>query len=83
MTSIQNQSAAPSAAGHDPESLTISGYEIEPRYGPGATPTTDPGDSAQVHARIGEPGIFPFTRGIHRAMYRDRLWTMRQFAGFG
>ena len=32
---------------------------------------------------IGRPGQFPFTRGIHKAMYRDRLWTMRQFAGFG
>jgi methylmalonyl-CoA mutase, N-terminal domain len=32
---------------------------------------------------IGEPGEYPFTRGIHRTMYRGRLWTMRQFAGFG
>jgi len=32
---------------------------------------------------LGAPGALPFTRGIHRAMYRDRLWTMRQFAGFG
>ena len=32
---------------------------------------------------LGEPGEFPFTRGIHRGMYRDRLWTMRQYAGFG
>jgi methylmalonyl-CoA mutase, N-terminal domain len=32
---------------------------------------------------IGRPGQYPFTRGIHKAMYRDRLWTMRQFAGFG
>ncbi len=32
---------------------------------------------------IGEPGAYPFTRGIHRTMYRGRLWTMRQFAGFG
>jgi methylmalonyl-CoA mutase N-terminal domain/subunit len=32
---------------------------------------------------LGEPGAFPFTRGVHRTMYRDRLWTMRQFAGFG
>lgn len=33
--------------------------------------------------RIGEPGCYPFTRGIHADMYRGRLWTMRQFAGFG
>src|ERR1700756_5698504 len=32
---------------------------------------------------LGTPGKFPFTRGIHPAMYRERLWTMRQFAGFG
>ena len=30
-----------------------------------------------------EPGKFPFTRGIHQGMYRDRFWTMRQYAGFG
>lgn len=34
-------------------------------------------------AEIGKPGKFPFTRGIHPTMYRDRLWTMRQYAGFG
>lgn len=32
---------------------------------------------------LGEPGAFPFTRGVHRTMYQSRLWTMRQFAGFG
>jgi methylmalonyl-CoA mutase, N-terminal domain len=32
---------------------------------------------------VGRPGQYPFTRGVHKAMYRDRLWTMRQFAGFG
>ena len=32
---------------------------------------------------LGEPGDFPFTRGIHPTMYRGRLWTMRQYAGFG
>ena len=32
---------------------------------------------------LGEPGQFPYTRGVHRSMYRGRLWTMRQFAGFG
>ena len=33
--------------------------------------------------RLGEPGEFPFTRGIHPTMYRGRLWTMRMFAGYG
>src|SRR4030095_4590092 len=32
---------------------------------------------------LGEPGKFPFTRGVHSTMYRSRLWTMRQYAGFG
>ena len=43
------------------------------------TPTTSrPG----LEERLGEPGEYPFTRGIHDGMYRDRLWTMRQYAGF-
>ena len=33
--------------------------------------------------RLGQPGAPPYTRGIHPGMYRDRLWTMRQYAGFG
>jgi methylmalonyl-CoA mutase, N-terminal domain len=33
--------------------------------------------------RLGEPGKYPFTRGIHGDMYRSKLWTMRQYAGFG
>src|SRR5258708_34271705 len=36
-----------------------------------------------VARQLGRPGEFPFTRGIHESMYRGRLWTMRQFAGFG
>src|SRR5438132_5801748 len=35
-----------------------------------------------IHAKLGYPGEFPFTRGIHPGMYRSRLWTMRQYAGF-
>ena len=51
---------------------TISGVPIEPLYGPADTGGLD----------IGEPGEFPYTRGIHRDMYRGKLWTMRQFSGF-
>ncbi|MEX2263364.1 MAG: methylmalonyl-CoA mutase family protein [Bryobacteraceae bacterium] len=51
---------------------TISGVPVEPLYGP-----EDIGDLA-----LPEPGDFPYTRGIHRSMYRGKLWTMRQFAGF-
>jgi methylmalonyl-CoA mutase, N-terminal domain len=55
---------------------TISGVENEPLYTP---------DDVQVdHDRdLGYPGSFPFTRGVYPSMYRGRLWTMRQFAGFG
>lgn len=67
----------------DPETVTISGYEVDRRYGPNTVETTDPDDVRQHHPRIGEPGQYPFTRGIHEGMYRTRLWTMRQFAGFG
>jgi methylmalonyl-CoA mutase, N-terminal domain len=51
---------------------TISGVPIAPLYGPEDTVELDPG----------EPGEFPYTRGIHRDMYRGKLWTMRQFSGF-
>ena len=67
----------------DPETVTISGYEVDSRYGPNTVQTTKPDDVSQPHPRIGEPGQYPFTRGIHEGMYRTRLWTMRQFAGFG
>ncbi len=48
-------------------------------------PFVDWSDLADFDPRhaLGEPGQFPFTRGVHRDMYRHRLWTMRQFAGFG
>jgi methylmalonyl-CoA mutase, N-terminal domain len=54
---------------------TLSGERVEPLYGP-----SDVGAFAE---RIGFPGEFPFTRGVYASMYRGRLWTMRQFAGFG
>jgi len=54
-----------------------SGIEIEPVYRPSDLAGSD------AEARIGEPGSFPFTRGIHPGGYRDRPWTMRQYAGFG
>ncbi len=66
----------------NPEAVTLSGYEVEQQYGPNIS-TTDAKDSTKPHARIGQPGEFPFTRGVHQTMYRNRLWTMRQFAGFG
>ncbi len=87
MSTIQPTSVQPSVPAAkpaiDPETVTISGYAISERYGPDEVATTTTGDAKKVDARIGEAGQFPFTRGVHRTMYRGRLWTMRQFAGFG
>jgi methylmalonyl-CoA mutase N-terminal domain/subunit len=54
-----------------------SGLPIEPVYGPGALAGFDPAE------RLGEPGSYPFTRGVYPTMYTGRPWTMRQYAGFG
>ncbi len=53
---------------------TLSGEPVEPLYTVADLPEPD---------QIGLPGEFPFTRGVYPSMYRGRLWTMRQFAGFG
>ena len=59
----------------DPRVITDSGIEVDRLY--------DESDVAPgLEERLGEPGGYPFTRGIHEGMYRDRLWTMRQYAGF-
>src|SRR5262249_49640539 len=55
---------------------TMSGVENEPLYGPESINL----DAARDLAR---PGEYPFTRGVYPSMYRGRLWTMRQSAGFG
>jgi methylmalonyl-CoA mutase, N-terminal domain len=55
---------------------TISGLENEPL----ATPDTV---EVEYERDLGYPGVFPFTRGVYPSMYRGKLWTMRQFAGFG
>ncbi len=57
---------------------TVSGVPVEPLY----TPLDRPVEGEYLE-RIGFPGEFPFTRGPYTTMYRTRLWTMRQFAGFG
>jgi methylmalonyl-CoA mutase N-terminal domain/subunit len=82
MSTLQD-SAVHTSNGVDPRTVSISGYVVDECYGPGQVATTDPADSKQPHSRIGQPGQFPYTRGLHKTMYRGRLWTMRQFAGFG
>ena len=54
-----------------------SGLPIEPVYGPDALDGWDPA------GKLGEPGAYPFTRGVYPSMYTGRPWTMRQYAGFG
>ncbi len=56
---------------------TLSGLPVEPLYTPSALRGQD------YAATIGYPGSFPYTRGVYDSMYRDKLFTMRQFAGFG
>ena len=55
---------------------TISGLEVDPLY---------TADSVEIDEErdLGYPGVYPFTRGVYPSMYRGKLWTMRQFAGFG
>ena len=60
----------------DADFTTVSSEPVEPLYTADDLPA-DPG------ASIGRPGEYPFTRGVYPSMYRGRLWTMRQFAGFG
>src|SRR5579864_482479 len=55
---------------------TLGGLPLATSYGP-------ENSTIDVERDLGEPGSFPYTRGIHRTMYRDKVWTMRQFAGFG
>jgi isobutyryl-CoA mutase large subunit len=61
----------------DADFTTISGTDVEPVYGP------PEGSEVPGFDRIGWPGEFPYTRGIHPTGYRGKPWTIRQFAGFG
>ena len=60
----------------EPERSTISGIPYQPLY--------TPADADIDYDRdLGDPGRYPFTRGVYETMYRGKPWTMRQFAGFG
>jgi methylmalonyl-CoA mutase, N-terminal domain len=86
-------SASPSEADTKADFRTLSGEPVKELYTdadigahppaaqpPGALP---PGEDPPAEDPIGRPGAYPYTRGIYSSMYRGRLWTMRQFAGFG
>ncbi|MDE3085556.1 MAG: methylmalonyl-CoA mutase [Acidobacteriota bacterium] len=64
-------------AGDDGARLTDSGIEVRPLYDEADLAGWDPAE------KLGRPGAAPYTRGIYPSMYRGRLWTMRQYAGFG
>ncbi|MBU2603040.1 MAG: methylmalonyl-CoA mutase family protein [Actinobacteria bacterium] len=70
---------AATAAGtvRDADFTTVSSAEVEALYRPSDLAGHD------YDRDLGDPGDYPYTRGIHPMMYRGRLWTMRQFAGFG
>jgi methylmalonyl-CoA mutase, N-terminal domain len=65
------------ASGRAAAFKTISLRPIDPLYGPDAVADLD------YATDLADPGAFPYTRGIHETGYRGKLWTMRQFAGFG
>ncbi len=70
----REEAAAPK---RDTPPTTVSGVPVEPLYTPESLNGFDP------EVDLGYPGQAPYTRGVHATMYRSRLWTMRQFAGFG
>ncbi|MBN1530264.1 MAG: methylmalonyl-CoA mutase [Thermoleophilaceae bacterium] len=68
-------SIAPIVGPDDPRRFTDSGIEIKNTY-------TEADVAAGLEERLGSPGEYPFTRGVHPDMYRGRKWTMRQYAGY-
>ena len=77
MTTSSGETYALPVATSDPVRRTGSGIEIRRCYVP------DDLDGFDPVLELGEPGAYPYTRGVQRDMYRGRLWTMRQYAGFG
>ena len=74
-TADENRTIAPVVGPDDPRHFTDSGIEIAALYDQSDLP-------ADLAQRLGEPGQYPYTRGVHREMYRQQLWTMRQYAGY-
>jgi methylmalonyl-CoA mutase N-terminal domain/subunit len=77
MTAMAPATSEKPSQDREREFTTLSGRPIKRVYTPLDVATIDPS------ADVGEPGQFPYTRGIHATGYRGKLWTMRQFAGFG
>ena len=83
MTTSQTSISAPDLDGLDPHAVTISGLVLDACYGPGVPDWTPANALQHIDTEIPQPGIYPYTRGLYPQGYRTRLWTMRQFAGFG
>ena len=78
-TTISGPGIDPATGKIDPHAVTISGLALDASYTPSDLPTS----LANFDRDINNPGEFPYTRGLFPQGYRTRLWTMRQFAGFG
>jgi methylmalonyl-CoA mutase N-terminal domain/subunit len=74
-TADENRTIAPLVGPDDPRRFTDSGIEVQPVYHEKDVPP-------DLSDRLGEPGQYPYTRGVHPDMYRRQLWTMRQYAGY-
>ena len=74
---VEQRERRPATDAQPSDALTLSGEPLKPLYGPADLAGFD------HEAKLGRPGAYPFTRGVYPSMYRGRLWTMRQFAGFG
>jgi methylmalonyl-CoA mutase N-terminal domain/subunit len=75
MDQAEQQTVAPVVGPDDPRRFTDSGIEVRPFY-----EDSDVADG--LAGRLGEPGGYPYTRGVHAEMYRRQLWTVRQYAGY-
>ena len=82
-TAAHTSIAGPGLDSFDPHAVTISGLVLDPCYGPGIPDWTPAASLQDIESHISQPGHFPYTRGLFPQGYRSRLWTMRQFAGFG
>src|ERR1700761_6537817 len=74
-TADEHRTIAPIVGPDDPRRFTDSGIEVEALYDERSV-------AAGLGERLGEPGEYPYTRGVHRDMYRRQLWTIRQYAGY-
>lgn len=86
MTTMNRSAAAPTTSKVDPNAVTISGLVLDPAYGPAQQGFTAPAamaSDAALARDLPAAGQYPYTRGLFPQGYRTRLWTMRQFAGFG